>query len=572
MQSSRWLAAVGLGITLGACASPSASTPQDSAFSDPETGRPRTVEGLAQGLTSQSGDRPMLLITMRKDATPLVHTQAFFEQRVFGPGYPNVKDFYSAASKNRFTFHKVGSVQVQDRPTDAALNTAAGVTSTMKVSDQRRARARQLAYEAGFRFKPYDANNDGRVDDSELLVLEIDNYDDGGAQTGGVPCVKEADGSTVCNSVSATGQKSELMNYAHEISHLLGATHLYGAWDQGVCNSYMETPESCTAGPSEGSAVYHFDPWNRRNWGWTAREFISNVSTSGSAKLAPVSTITSALPAPPYELVQLKRGGTSTESLMIEYRKADATYDRDVAAQGIVFWYLKEGSSGGVASVVSLTDSTKRDQGHFVLQSDRCVGDPMDIASRGETDLDTVSGGTYRFKWEDGTDTGLLFSVGNVASDGTITVSWSVTTSGPNCPENTSFGPTCGAASADVLIGANASVTSPDGNYTHPQCPHAFIGAIAQVAGKTAYATYAGPVTTPSFLGCGAMWVQSSLWKQSGTTFVKVADGPISYGVQFGTGCLIPRSPVTMPSTAGSYRLMGTAGAIFTYEPVTIGY
>jgi hypothetical protein len=134
------------------------------------------------------------------------------------------------------------------------------------------------------------------------------------------------------------------------------------------------------------------------------------------------------------------------------------------------------------------------------------------------------------------------------------------------------FADSCGASASDVTFSQSVrSSTSADGSYDHsPLCAHAYIGE-GTVSGITAgTARYAGPLTSPSFLGCGAMWVQASLWRKVGSSFVRVADSPIVTGTQSGSTCIAPTSTVSFSGSA-DFKVMGVAGIIFTYEPVTIG-
>ena len=91
--------------------------------------------------------------------------------------------------------------------------------------------------------------------------------------------------------------------------------------------------------------------------------------------------------------------------------------------------------------------------------------------------------------------------------------------------------------------------------------------------GVVAGATYAGPLTTPSFLGCGAMWGNLSVWVETAPgsgTYKKVGDAGPAYGYSDGNGgCIRPVVALRSPTEA-NYRVFGQAGAIFTYEPVSL--
>jgi hypothetical protein len=144
------------------------------------------------------------------------------------------------------------------------------------------------------------------------------------------------------------------------------------------------------------------------------------------------------------------------------------------------------------------------------------------------------------------------------------------------------FVDTCPSAPADVTLSGNASSTSPSATYGSGLCPQSYVGVANSgsktvggntvVAYTTAYATYAGPITTPSFLGCNAMWVMSTLWRKYGDSYTRVADSPMVAGTQVGNSCVAPTASLSLGGDPNvTYEITALSGAIFTIEPVKIG-
>ena len=136
---------------------------------------------------------------------------------------------------------------------------------------------------------------------------------------------------------------------------------------------------------------------------------------------------------------------------------------------------------------------------------------------------------------------------------------------------------TCASASQDVIITqTDGTATSPDGNYDHPDCRNAFIAigyATAQhFDGHWASAYYAGPMTTPQYLGCNAMWIQMSLYKWNGGQYVKVGDDGPYYGYEDSQGnCQMYIASVETTGN-GVYKIAAAAGIISSTVPVKVQF
>lgn len=401
-----------------------------AAQTDPQPEQPDDELSLAHDhgamMAPVSDTRPLLVILLARDGdTPLFGSEAFYRDKIFGPGDPNVTSYFDAVSKGRFNYVEADVVSVVDS-FDPSFLARAGATG-MNGTTGTRLRSLMLADDAGFDFSEYDADGDGTVRADELAVLTIDNYSGGLGQDWGVPCVDHG-GVQVCPRVALAGHRSSLMNFAHELSHQIGSIDIYGTG----CHSSGATLMSCTAS-SVGSLdenTWLLDPWHRAEFGWTASGYVGGAS--GSVALSPVSTITGPFSTPGQERLVLQRPGTN-ERLIFEHRRRVGAYDDDVVREGIFAWYVDTDGAGRLMQIPSLTSGT--DASLFTLAPDGCHADPSDIDSRGRTAPGYAPGSSYRFRWADGTDTGMLFTIGALQADGTMSVSWSTNFNAPSCPE-----------------------------------------------------------------------------------------------------------------------------------------
>ncbi|GGL14478.1 hypothetical protein [Nocardia jinanensis] len=396
----------------------------------------------------ERGARPVLLILLQpnpfspppsplKPPAALAHNEAWYEDRIFGEtgvaGSRNVADYYSALSRGMFTFSRVDTVTVlEDR--SAAFERRADVRTSDGDSMARARRVRLLAADAGFDYSKYDTNDDGSVTTDELTILEIDGYTTGSGATRHPGCLPMS-GVEVCSSVSLAGHQSGLMNYAHELAHLLspGADDLYGSGlpppDQAasVCNSMRNilsslTLMSCTINePLDAVFGFYMEPFHRKRYGWNGSERTVDldVTRSGTRTVAPFGL---ELPA---TVQTLTLQGPGNEAVTFEYRNSINpffnAYDDGVAAQGLLAWFEETDASGQVLSIPTVRGKPGgQDAAVFSLAPVGCVLDPNDAQSRGVPGA--LTPGTYQINWRDGSRSGLI----QVGFDGaSYRVSWS---------------------------------------------------------------------------------------------------------------------------------------------------
>jgi hypothetical protein len=143
--------------------------------------------------------------------------------------------------------------------------------------------------------------------------------------------------------VSAAGDQSQFVNYAHELAHSWGMLDLYGT---PPCIGAGLTLASCTIGSDNQLNRYYFDPLHRRDFGWYAsgdtldRDVLA--TPNGSALLAPASA-TMTRPTGAVRALFLRRG---EDHYVFEQRRRDGAWDNEVAVEGAIAWFMRRGADG----------------------------------------------------------------------------------------------------------------------------------------------------------------------------------------------------------------------------------
>lgn len=435
------------------------------------------IASAGTGSAEERGTRPLLLILLqpnpfvpappgRRSATcaplpalcpaPLAHNTAWYEDRIFGSTVGgsrsrNAADYFSALSRGQFTFSRAGTVTVLE-DLSAAFEQQAGVVATDREDVKTAKRVRLLAANAGFNYSRYDTDNDGTVTTDELAILAIDGYTPGLGATRDPGCLSMS-GVEVCSEVALAGHQSALVNYAHELGHLLRplSRDLYGDIKAyGYCLSQGLTLQSCTATrqPSDTDFGIYMEPFHRKRYGWNGpdRTIDLSVTSSGSQVVGPVGL------SVPGTVETLTLQGPGNEAVTFENRinlgRFFNSYDDGLAAAGLLAWFEATDSSGEPRIIPTLNGATPAacqalnpgatsprcdDQAVFTLAPDGCRLDPSALASRGRAG--TLGAGTYRLNWLSGTDSGFLIRV--VPSSVGFTVSWSASASPCGQPQPT---------------------------------------------------------------------------------------------------------------------------------------
>jgi M6 family metalloprotease-like protein len=324
------------------------------------------------------GSRPLLVVMIRNPAMgEMAHDKAWYRSRLFGTGSTrSVANYFNAISRGKVTFTEAGILSFTHSTSDDA---AAGIDGDDKGLEKGQKRARYFAGKHGFNYAAYDTNRDGKIDTSELTILEIDNNTEawGSAADVGNTTVS---GLEMRNAVPATGHRSSMMQFAHELAHTVGAADLYGA-RAGGCLSQDLTLMSCTAASNfDADFGFFLDPYHRERLNWLG------PSESATTTFAGNRFIVSAVGNPWGENEALKVSNNVGETLTFELRGLYTTYD-DMTPVGLYAWYTKVDANGKLVEFNPLKPPPTpgdTDRSHFTLApTSNCALNANDPNSRG---------------------------------------------------------------------------------------------------------------------------------------------------------------------------------------------
>ncbi len=265
-------------------------------------------------------------------------TAAAARAMCFGPGHPNMRDYFDEMSGGKFAWRPANLGGGNEIVGPITVGTAPGNTWAFALQQA----------DPFINYALYDFDNNGTVDSSELGVLVFDNFTETGAANRQATIV--ADGKTVRIDVAAAGHRSAFQNPAHELAHTLGATDLYNstqAYASGL------TLMAGTAGPIQ-PAYSHLDAWHKMRLGWITPRVFDISEFPGGAWINAAQEIQYNFFQAPVMLYDNTRG--TKEHYTIEFRNnayddgSDgwAGYDQNVIGTGMATWYAKVGTNNEV--------------------------------------------------------------------------------------------------------------------------------------------------------------------------------------------------------------------------------
>ncbi len=273
-----------------------------------------------------SGNRPLLVMAVTYDDTPLEKTFVEIEAQYFGTGAITVQKFFKENSHNRFNWTNGGVIHIGY---PGNFSTTAGVDA--------REVALKKAVTQGYNWKQWDADNDNIVEEQELGVVFYGAHPSSsplaGQTSGGAYDVLAANGLRIQTKVAGAYDTSPLSLHMHEVTHLLGATDFYGS--DGSMSEGLTMMGRQSVNPLDWSV--HLDPWHKMRLGWL--EPITYVI--GQTTAACHELLNAAGTAPHAALVYDPLNGP-LDYLLIEYRRRQG-HDKDLAdsAGGLAVWHVQ---------------------------------------------------------------------------------------------------------------------------------------------------------------------------------------------------------------------------------------
>lgn len=266
-------------------------------------------------------------------------------------------------------------------------------------------------------FQRYDTNNDGRVDESELLVLRFGADPGIGGQAGGSMDI-ELDGKQVRTGVLLVAKDTTLAGLTHELMHNWGGVDLYGP---GFARNFRST---VMAGMTGDDLFFHFDPWHKMRFGWVEPVF-QPIEGSGTVLLGAPGHLSGSEMARPILFYDPARG--LDEYFLVEFRtpfpicpedgaprQACVNYsDAGVVDTGLVVWHYRDAGEASNRPA----DVRRRDDpdGRFWWDEDSAPDAHMlhlAVVSAPDQELGRWSywdgsEGEIALTWWDGSDSGL---------------------------------------------------------------------------------------------------------------------------------------------------------------------
>lgn len=288
-----------------------------------------------------------------------------------------------------------------------------------------------LAAAAGHNYSSLNRNGDQQITGDELTILLVttdtrvrdNNGFAGGAARPFGAFRPEGWGADIIGWNAVTGNggcavafRADFQVIAHELSHTLGTSDLYGA---SVALSQELTlmdgsPLQTRDYPSTPAVIegftYHLDPWHKIQLRWI-EPIIYDIHALGSSR--PEFTLDDR----PVLLYDSSRPNGTKEYFLLEKRPHTGVYDRDVTGAdipvpGVAVWYVL---ADGVTAVNSLTKPNEGDPSVFALGNfGTGVGDPNQGFSRGAVlgaEHKLWQPGTYHLKWFSGHFVNAAFTV-----------------------------------------------------------------------------------------------------------------------------------------------------------------
>jgi M6 family metalloprotease-like protein len=289
-----------------------------------------------------STSRRMLVIWVQWNDVAIVpgRNLAWLDDRTFG-AFPSVVDYYETQSGGRMTLTR--AEELDGIPDDGIVIVDGGSWATNSPNWGNGGYAIQLA-DAVIDFSVYDDDDNGRIDEYELVVIaigtsnprdsddvnpDLDIQDNCGgtrssANSGWTSGLNSVDGKEIDFSVSGAGTNTNVITLVHEMGHqVVDVRDLYG----------LGTGFFALGGPTCSSSEILFRPsaFERLKWGWGGSQVVTrdgfyDVYLASSYLL--------------YDYAQ----GTDDYFLVENRRNGRANWDRNASDSGLMIWRIAEGS------------------------------------------------------------------------------------------------------------------------------------------------------------------------------------------------------------------------------------
>jgi hypothetical protein len=290
--------------------------------------------------------------------------------------------------------------------------------------------------DASVRYDIYDANGDGRVDRSELVVLQ---FGAGEGLPGGQFSWAgdyEADGKTVGIKVGLLSKNTTRAGIMHELLHNWGGTELYGP------GFLLNRRNSIMAGMEGDDTVWELDPWYQQRLGWVRPRFVSiggpsrrsggsevmlaaGHDRSGQERARPIIFYDPGRSLEEYFVAQYRTPFPKCSTGILGYACPDYQ-DNGAPDIGFAVWHVITDSDGFLDVILKSDDTGNRiawpaGTGGGGAMVGLGVIDPTD-GKIGRSRYLKPADGELALSWWDGEDTGLRLRAGLVSNTSNVAV------------------------------------------------------------------------------------------------------------------------------------------------------
>ncbi len=223
---------------------------------------------------SGNDSRPLLVILAVYSDYQETITTAQARDRFFASSFGSVGDYYRTQSFNRFGL--TPATESEGTANDGVIRAPMGKVGDIQTAGNdlggpfgRQAVLAANATDNWINFKSFDENSDGKVDERELLIVVLTDFD-GQSNCGGTRTITD----TAVDGVNLTARQYSFdfglennITTAHELAH-----QAFGTQDQFyIAGPYDITSITC----QPGQPYFSFNSWHKLHLGWTQPQVVT---------------------------------------------------------------------------------------------------------------------------------------------------------------------------------------------------------------------------------------------------------------------------------------------------------
>lgn len=342
-----------------------------------------------------------------------------FGQTLFNTSGDSVRNYYLENSQGHFSLRQAGlfqAIPMDDPSTSADESTNCPVAGW--TSEQHRAYVAEhvLGDQLGFDFEAWDEDEDGVVEQDELIVLlaATDPHPGNARVRSSSPAQVEVGNVGVEVLYVMVQLGTDFYTIAHEIAHTLPyQSHsgepgdLYNYSGLGYVGAYSVMDDHCHGRPgttnpntayTPAQHIYqrlpHLDPWNKIALGWITPTVITG---SGGWQVLDSVETNGAI----YQLYVPAHG--STEYFLVESRwPADSQYETQLLDSGLAIWHINESYLPDQGRAINLERASGVNAGGSAI-----CNDDSDSAALWDGSRDFHGSSTPSSDWISGTNSGI---------------------------------------------------------------------------------------------------------------------------------------------------------------------